>query len=361
MDACNRTIVLALGPRGRRSSPATVARRSRTPSSSSAARPTPSGSGATSGTDGALYNFTRVPGEGYGDNGQGSEIELLLNGQALQAGRGEGPHPQPVQPEPVDELRRLRRQSNGDDCPAVHRRRLRRVRPALEPVRQAARRRRSRSPRATAGSTRPRSAPATGACSTRTSSASIRYIDRDNVAGPALPGLGRRASRSRGTSPGSRCPASGPGPNCNTGNYHAADAAYGVPDQVHRRLDARTSAASSSTSTTSRSTRRTATRTTGSDVRTRFRNTVVGAKVGDPPERARSTSRRRWYYSISRVDLDATCDAPRTLRPQRLLAGPGGQARRLEPGSSTSTSTTRSASASRSTSRPSTSAPSTSR
>lgn len=28
--------------------------------------------------DGSVYNFTTVPGEGYGDNGQGSEIELLL-------------------------------------------------------------------------------------------------------------------------------------------------------------------------------------------------------------------------------------------------------------------------------------------
>jgi hypothetical protein len=29
--------------------------------------------------DGSLYNFTTVPGEGFGDNGQGSEVELLLN------------------------------------------------------------------------------------------------------------------------------------------------------------------------------------------------------------------------------------------------------------------------------------------
>ncbi|MGE5233713.1 MAG: hypothetical protein ACM3OB_06340 [Acidobacteriota bacterium] len=29
--------------------------------------------------DGSVYNFTTVPGEGYGDNGQGSEVELLLN------------------------------------------------------------------------------------------------------------------------------------------------------------------------------------------------------------------------------------------------------------------------------------------
>ena len=33
--------------------------------------------------DGSLYNFTTVPGEGYGDNGQGSEIELLRPRQGL--------------------------------------------------------------------------------------------------------------------------------------------------------------------------------------------------------------------------------------------------------------------------------------
>src|SRR6476469_9152336 len=29
-------------------------------------------------TDGSVYNFTTVPGEGYGDNGQGTEIDLLI-------------------------------------------------------------------------------------------------------------------------------------------------------------------------------------------------------------------------------------------------------------------------------------------
>ncbi|MGB8862046.1 MAG: hypothetical protein WCC60_22510, partial [Ilumatobacteraceae bacterium] len=33
----------------------------------------------TQRNDGSLYNFTTVPGEGYGDNGQGSEVELLLS------------------------------------------------------------------------------------------------------------------------------------------------------------------------------------------------------------------------------------------------------------------------------------------
>jgi hypothetical protein len=31
--------------------------------------------------DGSMYSFTTVPGEGFGDNGQGSEIELLLEGR----------------------------------------------------------------------------------------------------------------------------------------------------------------------------------------------------------------------------------------------------------------------------------------
>lgn len=31
--------------------------------------------------DGSLYNFTTVPGEGFGDNGQGSEVEILVDGK----------------------------------------------------------------------------------------------------------------------------------------------------------------------------------------------------------------------------------------------------------------------------------------
>ncbi len=36
-------------------------------------------------TDGSVYNFTTVPGEGYGDNGQGSEVELLLDAKVSRA------------------------------------------------------------------------------------------------------------------------------------------------------------------------------------------------------------------------------------------------------------------------------------
>jgi hypothetical protein len=35
-------------------------------------------------TDGSVYNFTTVPGEGYGDNGQGSEVELLLDAKVTR-------------------------------------------------------------------------------------------------------------------------------------------------------------------------------------------------------------------------------------------------------------------------------------
>ena len=34
-------------------------------------------------TDGSLYNFTTVPGEGWGDNGQGTELELLVSKERL--------------------------------------------------------------------------------------------------------------------------------------------------------------------------------------------------------------------------------------------------------------------------------------
>ena len=65
-------------------------------------------------TDGSVYNFTTVPGEGYGDNGQGTEIELLSPRHALQARRGQRPHPQSrFNQNSVDQLRRLRRPQPG--------------------------------------------------------------------------------------------------------------------------------------------------------------------------------------------------------------------------------------------------------
>jgi hypothetical protein len=35
--------------------------------------------------DGSMYNFTTVPGEGYGDNGQGTELELFINARVSKA------------------------------------------------------------------------------------------------------------------------------------------------------------------------------------------------------------------------------------------------------------------------------------
>ena len=58
-----------------------------------------------------MYNFTTIPGEGYGDNGQGTELELLLNARLSSQVEVKRPHPQPLQPELLDELRRLRRRT----------------------------------------------------------------------------------------------------------------------------------------------------------------------------------------------------------------------------------------------------------
>ena len=69
-------------------------------------------------TDGSVYNFTTVPGEGYGDNGQGTEIDLLLASRPSSNIEVTRPHPSPLQPEPVDELRRLRRPQPGARKPA---------------------------------------------------------------------------------------------------------------------------------------------------------------------------------------------------------------------------------------------------
>ena len=40
-----------------------------------------------------VYNFTTVPGEGYGDNGQGTEIDLLLAAKPSKHIEVDGPHP----------------------------------------------------------------------------------------------------------------------------------------------------------------------------------------------------------------------------------------------------------------------------
>ena len=68
-------------------------------------------------TDGSVYNFTTIPGEGYGDNGQGTEIDLLLASKPSKYIEVTRPHPVALQPEPVDELRRLRRPQPGLENP----------------------------------------------------------------------------------------------------------------------------------------------------------------------------------------------------------------------------------------------------
>ena len=88
---------------------------------------------------GAMYNFTTIPGEGYGDNGQGTELELLLNARLSSQ---------------VEVRGRIHSRFSQNfwtnfggfggatpSKPVACRGRLRRVRSALQPVRQAARHR----------------------------------------------------------------------------------------------------------------------------------------------------------------------------------------------------------------------------
>ena len=60
----------------------------------------------------------------------------------------------------------------------------------------------------------------------------IRYIDRDNGSGLLFQGSAAGRQASPGTPSASRCRGSGPGPNFNTGDFHAADGAYGLQMRV---------------------------------------------------------------------------------------------------------------------------------
>ena len=66
-------------------------------------------------TEGSLYNFTtRVPGEAWGDNGQGSELELIVDTRISKKVVGVRPPPQPLLPELLDQRRRLGRQQPAE-------------------------------------------------------------------------------------------------------------------------------------------------------------------------------------------------------------------------------------------------------
>jgi len=252
---------------------------------------------------GSLYNFTTVPGEGYGDNGQGNEIEILLSGKLSRKleirarvhsrfsqnfwtnfGGFGGRNPA----------------GSGGDCTAGD-----------------------------CGENDPRSnqyVKLRGATLIFTpgyswlDSASlgandfgqfdpfvigrIRYIDRDNAAGILLQGslAGRRVTWDAARI---SLPRLWAGPNFNTGSYTASDAAYGAQfkvalspqfdfggigeyvndievDATDRNFD------------------------NGRRIRTRFRNTVVGAKTGIHVG-TKMDIRGAYYYSShdSAPDLNA--------------------------------------------------------
>ena len=241
-----------------------------------------------------MYNFTTIPGEGYGDNGQGTELELLLTRALSRQVEVPRPHPQPLQPELLDELRRLRRPQPGPrsrrraagDCGEFDPRsnqyiKLRGLAVCSRP--------------GYTGSTRPPSAPMTSASSTRSSSAAsatstattrtasssrARAVDRQAH-------LGRRsASRCRGCGPARTST-----PACSTRRTRA----YGLQIEAGAEPRVRRRRHRPATSTTSRSTRRDHNLDDGRDLRPRFRNGVVGVKARLRPSpwldfRARGTT-----------------------------------------------------------------------
>ena len=321
----NRTIVLVAAPRRRRRAPARRWR-SRAHASPSAGRPTRSGSGATSATrarsttSATSRRGLRRQRPGHRDRAahQGKlskyvEVQARIHSRFNQnywtncGGFGGNP-------------------STARTAPARAPRRLRRVRPAVEPVHQAPRRH---------GDPHPGLQLARLGHDRLERLGHVRPVRRRpdplhrprQRPGPPLPGLGASASRSRGTPRGSPCRASGPAPattpatttrptrpTCGQFKYSGGSAWS-------------TSAASSSGSTTSRSTRRTSTGTTARDTRDPVPQHRLRRSRSASTRARRSTSEAAFYYSTYESATDL---APAQLRHQRLLAGPRGQARRLE-------------------------------
>jgi hypothetical protein len=245
---------------------------------------------------GSVYNFTTVPGEGYGDNGQGSEIELLLDAKVSRY---------------VEVKARLHSRFNQNEWtnfggfgdPAG--------KPGGDPACVGG----------ACGENDPRSnqyVKLRGVSITLTPGykwidtavlgandfgqfdpftiGKIRYIDRDNGAGLLFQGsaLDRQL---RWDAVRISLPRLWAGPNYNTGNYTAADAAYGAQakytispqfdlggifewvndievDNNDRNLD------------------------NGRNTRTRFRNSVVGVKAGIHPS-PKIDVRAAYYHSTS--------------------------------------------------------------
>jgi hypothetical protein len=188
--------------------------------------------------DGSLYNFTTVPGEGFGDNGQGTEFELLSQG-SRHAGSRSAAASRPASTRTSGPTSA----ASADGHPAVHRRwrlrgrRLRRVRSALGAVREVPRPDRPPHPGLPVGRRRDDRLERLGDVRPFTIG-KVRYIDRDNSSGLLFQGgfADRKLTYDLARI---SLPRLWAGPNFNTGEFTSQDAAYGlqlkwVPDT---RLD----------------------------------------------------------------------------------------------------------------------------
>lgn len=230
--------------------------------------------------DGSLYNFTTVPGEGFGDNGQGSEIELLLSARLSKevavSGRihsrfsqnqwtnfgGFGGSPDPDNdgnPGPCV----------AGDCGEFDARsnqyvKLRGVTVTLTPGYKWI-------DSATIGAS-------DWGMFDPFMVGRIRYIDRDNGAGLLFQGS---AAERKFTWDGARIslPRLWAGPNFTTGNYNVQDAAYAFQTKFTPNSTVDFGLAAEYVNDIEVDVRDTNI-DDGRDVRNRFKNTVFGAKVG---------------------------------------------------------------------------------
>ena len=160
--------------------------------------------------DGSLYNFTTIPGEGFGDNGQGSEFELFLSARVSRQVEISGRIKARFNQNQWTNFGGFGDQSGGGDCIAGD-----------------------------CGEFDSRSAQYMkfrGAAVTLTPGykwlttaviGSIRYIDRDNGSGLLFQGSNESRTFSYDFVRIS-LPRLWSGPNFNTGDYNVQDAAYGA-------------------------------------------------------------------------------------------------------------------------------------
>lgn len=241
---------------------------------------------------GALYNFTTVPGEGYGDNGQGSEVELLLNARLSRAVQVQARLHSRFNQNFWTNFGGFGNPTGGNDCTgggcgetdarSNQYVKLRGVAVTLTPGY-------SWIDSATIG------ANDFGMFDPYVIGR-LRYIDRDNASGLLFQGSAAGKSFTWDLTRIS-LPRLWAGPFFNTGTYHAADAAYGlqmkyaigsvadvggiaqfVNDQEVRSDDFNFD--------------------NGRSTRFRFKNSVVGLKVGVHPN-AKLDARLAYYHSNS--------------------------------------------------------------